>query len=441
MIHLKKATNIELFKIKPMHMRVFHLSWFSFFVCFFGWFGIAPLMPYIREDLKLTKEQIGNTIIASVFITVFARIIIGWIIDKIGPRITYSLLLILGSIPVMLIGVSNSYETFLLFRLLIGIIGASFVITQYHNTLIFNSNIVGTANATTAGWGNLGGGVVQFTLPLIMLAFLNFGFSKSESWRYTMIIPGLFLLLAGILYFFLTEDTLNGNFKELRKIDPYFRDHSTTRNFIEVLKDIRVWILFILYAACFGIELTINNIASIYYVDYFNLTPTMAGFIASLFGLMNIFARTLGGICGDKMGIKFGLKGRVYFLGAIILLEGIMLTIFSQMNILYFSIITMVIFSIFVQMAEGATFSVVPFVNRKAIGSVSGIVGAGGNLGAVLAGFLFRGNFSYQTALFILGIFIIVSSFLASIVKFREEDEKLHEEEIQTALKPIYELQ
>jgi NNP family nitrate/nitrite transporter-like MFS transporter len=166
----------------------------------------------------------------------------------------------------------------------------------------------------------------------------------------------------------------------------------------------------------------------------------MAGFIASLFGLMNLFARTLGGICGDKMGIKFGLKGRVYFLGAIILIEGIMLTIFSQLNILYFSIITMVIFSIFVQMAEGATFSVVPFVNRKAIGSVSGIVGAGGNLGAVLAGFLFRGNFSYQTALFILGIFIIVSSFLASTVKFREEDEKLHEEEIQTALKPIYEL-
>lgn len=436
MIHLKKADKIELFKFNPPHMRIFHLTWFAFFICFFSWFAIAPLMPYVRKELELTKEQIGNIIIASVFVTIFARLFIGWLVDKIGPRITYTILLILGSIPVMLIGFSNSYESFLIFRLLIGIIGAAFVLTQYHTSITFNSNVVGTANATTAGWGNLGGGVTQFTMPLIMGLFLLLGYSESTSWRYAMVVPGILMLITGFLYFFLTKDTLNGNFYELRKTDPHFLENSnnTLKNFFESVKDYRVWVLFLLYAACFGIELTINNTAALYYVDYFNLSPTTAGFVASLFGLMNIFARTLGGVFGDKMGIQYGLKGRVYFLGIITLLEGIALVIFSQMNQLYLSMILLVIFSLFVQMAEGATFSVVPFINRKSIGSVAGIVGAGGNMGAVLFGFLFRTNISYPMAFLLLGIIVSLSSLTAFLIKFGEADERIHAEEIEKVL-------
>ena len=59
-----------------------------------------------------------------------------------------------------------------------------------------------------------------------------------------------------------------------------------------------------IYGSCFGVELTINNIAAIYYKDYFNLDLKTAGLIAGLFGLTNLFARTLGGVFGDKAGIK-----------------------------------------------------------------------------------------------------------------------------------------
>ena len=149
-----------------------------------------------------------------------------------------------------------------------------------------------------------------------------------------------------------------------------------------------MWGLFLIYGACFGVELTINNIAAIYYMDNFQLDLKTAGIIAGLFGLMNLFARSLGGFFGDKAGIKGGLKGRVRFLFSVLFIEGIALIVFSQMNILPIAIATMIVFSLFVQMSEGATFSVVPFVNKKAIGAVSGIVGAGGNAGAVAAGFL-----------------------------------------------------
>ena len=91
--------------------------------------------------------------------------------DRIGPRRAYTWLLILGSLPVMGVGLAHDYTTFLLFRLAIGAIGASFVITQYHTSVMFAPNIVGTANAAAAGWGNLGGGVTQMVMPLLFAGF------------------------------------------------------------------------------------------------------------------------------------------------------------------------------------------------------------------------------------------------------------------------------
>ena len=185
-----KATRIDLFSLKTPQMRAFHMSWFAFFLCFFAWFGIAPLMVIVRDELGLTKEQVGHTIIASVAITILARFLIGWLCDHVGPRISYSVLLIVGSIPVMAIGLAHSYESFLLFRLGIGVIGASFVITQYHTSVMFAPNCVGTANATSAGWGNLGGGVTQMVMPLIFAAFVGLGYSSGMSWRLAMVVAG-----------------------------------------------------------------------------------------------------------------------------------------------------------------------------------------------------------------------------------------------------------
>src|ERR1041385_4337663 len=123
---------IRLFSLDTVQMRTFHITWLMFFVCFFGWFGLAPLMPTIRTELGLSKSQVGNIIIASVTATIIARLIIGKLCDTWGPRKTAVRLLVVGSLPVFFVGLAHSYETFLLFRLAIGIIGASFVITQFH---------------------------------------------------------------------------------------------------------------------------------------------------------------------------------------------------------------------------------------------------------------------------------------------------------------------
>ena len=219
-----KATRIRLFSIDTPQMRAFHMTWFAFFLCFFAWFGIAPLMTIVRDETALTQSQIGWLVIGSVAMTVIARLLIDWLCNRIGPRLAYTWLLIVGSLPVMGIGLAQDFQTFLVFRLLIGVIGASFVITQYHTTVMLAPNVVGTANATTAGWGNLGGGVTQLVVPIVLGvltvgAFVPFtdvrflpglGLSDEAGWRVAIVLAGAMCALVGVAYYFLTQDAPGG---------------------------------------------------------------------------------------------------------------------------------------------------------------------------------------------------------------------------------------
>ncbi len=439
-----KATKIDLFNFKMPQMRAFHLTWFAFFLCFFGWFGIVPLIKPeggVRDSLGLTPDQIGNSIILAVAGTIFARLLIGQMSARYGSRKMYVWLLVLGAIPVMGIGLSQTYWHFALARFLIGLIGASFVITQYHTSVMFAPNVVGTANAMTAGWGNLGGGVTQFGMIAIS-GFIASNFMGSaldaSAWRYAMIVPGIAMILTAAAYWYLTTDAPDGNYDELRaKGDmPPAKDVSGT--FTEATKDNRVWALFFVYAICFGIELTMNGTLALYFGSTIEegglgMTARTAGLMAASFGLMNLFARATGGWLSDKINIRGGLKGRVRFLFLTLFLEGVFLILFSQMNSIGIALVMLITFSFFVQMAEGATFGIVPFVNKRALGAVAGIVGAGGNFGAVLFGFLFKTklNFtsisweklSFSTAYMILGIIVVSLSFMAFLVRFTPEQE------------------
>ncbi|SIO24787.1 MFS transporter, NNP family, nitrate/nitrite transporter [Singulisphaera sp. GP187] len=419
-----KATRINLFDVTTPSMRAFHMSWIAFFLCFFAWFGIAPQMATIRSEMGLTKDQIGWLIIGSVAITVVARIVCGQLCDRFGPRLTYTWLLILGSLPVMGIGLAHDFPTFLAFRVAIGAIGAGFVITQYHTSVMFAPNCIGTANATTAGWGNMGGGVTQFAMPLLAAFFAaTLGLGDYWGWRASMLVAGAVCMLTGVAYYFLTQDTPHGNFAELRAAGRMAPAGVSKGAFLRTARDPRVWVLFCLYAACFGVELTMDGVAHLYYHDHFGLSAKAAGFAAGSLGMLHLFARTLGGFISDRLGGRWGLKGRVHWLFVALLLEGLGLMLFSQMQTVSLAIPAMIGFGLFMKMSEGATYAVVPFVNKKALGSVSGIVGAGGNVGAVAAGFMFKGAIAWPTALFILGGLVSVASFLAFAVRFSTETE------------------
>jgi MFS transporter, NNP family, nitrate/nitrite transporter len=385
-MHNQPLPKLNIFSLKGVQMKTFHITWFTFFCCFFAWFGMAPLMKIAKEQLHLSKDQIGNIQIASVSATIIARLLIGRLVDKYGPRIVYTCLLILCAVPVLLIGTSNTYTSFLLFRLAIGVIGASFVITQFHTSVMFASNIKGTANATAGGFGNAGGGAANFFMPMIASGFTALGFcSKEDSWRLAMIVPGILLLFCAYLYYRYTKDAPQGNYKETGyKVD-------TKKNtFLIAIKDYRTWILTIAYAACFGVEITVDNFAPLFFTDTFGASLAMAGICAGIFGWINIFARPMGGIVADKIGKVWGFDGKSMLLAVLLLLEGIGLIWFAKSGNIGMAIFMMFFFGLSLKMANGATYSLVPFVSPVAVGSVAGIVGAGGNIGAMLIAFMFK---------------------------------------------------
>lgn len=455
-----KATRLNLLDFKTVPIRTFWITSIAFFICFFAWFGIVPFMPDVVKDLGLTPAQKWNATVLAVAGTVFARLLIGKLCDKYGPRLCYTWLLVLGSIPVVLSGLVQTPMQFMICRFLTGFIGASFVITQVHTSLMFASNVVGTANATSAGWGNLGGGANRLGMPIIAAIVIGAGVAQADAWRYSMVIAGIVCFTMGLVYYFFTKDTPEGNFKELEakgmKVPTSKKDKV---GFGEAIKDYRVWLLFIVYAACFGIELTVYGTMDDYLQNTFQLERLTAGNIVLSFALMNIFARTLGGYFGDKFGKLRGLKGRVWFLAAILIVEGLMLSMFSMTTGLFMGFALLIAFSLSVQMAEGATFSVVPFVNRKAIGSISGIVGAGGNFGAFIAALFLssKSAVAEKAALMaseslsaeaaaaaqsaaaasavsagylVIGGLIVISGMVALAIRFSTEDEKVAEVEL-----------
>lgn len=404
---------LRIFSLKGVQMKTFHITWLTFFFCFFAWFGIAPLMPLVSESLHLTKAQKGNAAIAAVSATIIARLIVGRLTDKFGPRKVYTWLLVICAIPVMFIGLANSYTAFLLFRLGIGVIGASFVLTQFHTSIMFAPNIKGTANAVAGGWGNTGGGATQVIMPLIAAGLVGAGWvSTEDSWRYAMIVPGVLLLVMAWLYWKYTKDTPAGNFDEL----PVTETGKKENTFLIAAKDYRTWILTIAYAACFGVEITVDNFAASYFHDDYKATLIFAGVLASVFGWLNIFARALGGIVSDKVGKRFGFNGKVSLLAILLLLEGVGIMLFANAGGLAMAIAMMFFFGLCLKMANGATYSIVPFINAKAVGSVAGIVGAGGNVGAMAIGFLFK-SMSYASAFLYLGAVVFAVGVVVLVVR------------------------
>ena len=415
-----KATTIKLFSFATAPMRAFHLTWMAFFICFFAWFACAPLMPVIKGEFHLSLAQIANINIAAVAITILVRLVVGPMCDRFGPRLTYSVLLALGAIPVLGVALAQSYESFLIFRLGIGAVGASFVITQYHTSVMFAPNVVGTANAAAAGWGNAGGGAAQAVMPLLMTAIVMTGVSQSLGWRMALVVPGVAMLIMAVVYYKYTQDCPQGNYADLRKAGIPIEGNKKGgwASFKAAAANHRVWLLFVTYGACFGIEIFIHNIAAVYYVDHFGLSIGAAGMAAGSFGLLALFARALGGYLSDKGAARGTLNSRVTVLFVMMIGEGIGLLWFANAPTATLAVIAMLVFGLFTHMACGATYALVPFIDSKALGGVAGIIGAGGNVGAVLAGFLMKGTGSIQQTLSILSALVIVSALCAIAARF-----------------------
>ena len=198
----------KILDFKQQRIKTLHYTWIAFFITFYVWFNMAPLATTMLSSIEwLTKEHIKVLAICNVALTIPARIVVGTLIDKYGPRRVFSGLMIVLSIPVFFFAFGNSFIQLIISRLILGTIGAGFVIGIKMMAIWFPKNMIGRAEGFYAGWGNFGSAWAAITLPWFALTVCEKWFGLGEDgWRYALAANGLVSLIYGIMYYFLVSD-------------------------------------------------------------------------------------------------------------------------------------------------------------------------------------------------------------------------------------------
>ena len=110
-------------------------------------------------------------------------------------------------------------------------------------------------------------------------------------------------------------------------------------------------------------------------------------------------------------------------LSGLLLCEGIGLILFGHAPSAALAILSMTGFGLFTHMSAGAVYAIMPSVDRKALGGVCGLIGAGGNVGGVLAGFLNKSVGSTQGTIVVLGFCVIGAALCAATIRFSAEQQ------------------
>ena len=390
------------------HMRAFWAATLAFMSAFIGWFAFAPLLFYVRKDIGICdnndavqldienekcectgecKTIINNANICAVSFDILTRFVLGSVIEKFGPANTDIMLLLWGALVVGCSALVTNAAGLITVRFFVSALGSTFVVNQFWNSIMFNRSVVGTANATAGGWGNLGGGLTQLLMPAIYALFHDgFGLTLTLSWRMSMLVPAAFYLCLATWIFFCTQDMPRPGRFSVAILGKTTRAGPAT--YLKCLMDYRVFLMIMQYGACFGCELVMNVKLALHFADNFDVNPVAAGAMAMTFGAMNLFARSLGGILSDVLNKHYNMSGRLWAHFLALFGQAVFLFLFGFMTKdvgVAPAIVVLAIFSIFVNAAEGTSYAIVPYMIPQELPVVSAMVGAGGTLGAPIA--------------------------------------------------------
>lgn len=180
---------------------------------------------------------------------------------------------------------------------------------------------------------------------------------KEMAWRTVCIVPAVVGFITGIVVLFYSDDSPKGNYSEL-KAHGLFPPITAKDSFVKAASDWNTWLLSVQYAASFGMELTMTSAAALYFQEVFGQSPEAASALASVFGWLNLFARGLGGALSDVCMQRYGMRGRLWIQTVCLIGEGCFVLVFSHSKSLGGSIASLVVFSLFVQAADGTCFGI-----------------------------------------------------------------------------------
>ncbi len=463
------TANLNLLDFTKSNIRALHLAWFAFFLTFVMWFAHAPLMPLIMEAFAMSVDQWKALLILNVALTIPARIVIGILVDKYGPRNVFSGLLLASGLLCIAFASATSYEQLALLRFAMGFAGAGFVIGIRMVGEWFPARQVGLAEGIYGGWGNFGSAAAAFTLPTLALIY-----GGENGWRFAIASTGIIAFVYGLFFYWRARNTPKGStyFKPKRsgglevtsRRDFYFYLamnipmyvilavlawklspagvgllSATATNCMYVLlillfifqcsqiykvnremlskgapehdkyKFRQVAILNWAYFVTFGSELAVVSMLPAFFLETFSdLSLVAAGALGAAFAFMNLLARPGGGYISDRFGRRLSLS---------IFVAGLAIGYFLLAQVdsgwpVALAVMAVMFCSFFVQAGEGAVFAMVPLVKRRMTGQIAGMAGAYGNVGGVTYLTVFSFVSTSTFFLIIAGSALVVLGFL-----------------------------
>ncbi|UZJ56565.1 hypothetical protein CBS101457_005885 [Exobasidium rhododendri] len=453
-----KSFTLPMLRFWDPYSIAFWMATLGFFSAFFSWFAFSPLIPEaVRVDLKLTPYQIANSNLASLGGTAIVRFFAGAAVDRFGPRKVLATLLCLGAIPSALVPTVSNIGGLETVRFFISILGGSFVPTQAWTTTFFDKTIVGTANSFSGGWGNLGGGVVPAVMIGLYDRLMKAGLKSHLAWRICFVVlPVPLLFVVAALIMLLAKDHPAGkwsqrhllpgtamavakgedihldhseqrayehqqasraekgpakgadfreaeNDKDITVVDTAVSEPLTMKSFVAIITDLRVWMVALCYMITFGLETALDAaLPGLINTLFTSKTFTVAdaAYIASTYGLCNLYARPAGGIICDLLYSRFrhrglGVRAKVIFLLTAAISQGIILiglgVYVDKGHATVGGVIGFIVALATTGFAaNGAAYAIYGHLRPKNIGFVAGMVGGMGNIGGLWFTLIFK---------------------------------------------------
>jgi NNP family nitrate/nitrite transporter-like MFS transporter len=430
-----------LFKWQEPRMRVLHYTWFAFFVTFLMWFAHVSLMPMIKTSMHLTDGQVKALLLLNMTLTIPARILVGILVDKYGPRTSYSILLAVSGVICLAFAAAQTFEQLAVLRFLMGLAGAGFVVGIRLVSEWFPAREVGIAEGVYGGWGNFGAAAAKIGMPVLAVSV----FGGTFGWRYAIAFSGVLAIIYSVIFYRGVTDTPKGStyfkpkksgglevtskrdllfymlmnvpiyltlaviawrlspaglkiisqgfaeiayvivlalatwqFAKIWQVNQSVREREVPRE--QRYKFKQVAVLSLAYMACFGSEVAVVSMLPLLFSDLFHLKPEFLGLMAGSFTIMNVVARPGGGLLADRFG-------RRRILMICLLAQTVGYAVLSNVSSnwgLGLAIAVTMLTSVFVQGACGAVYSIVPLIQRRMTGQIAGMAGAYGNIGGAL---------------------------------------------------------
>jgi NNP family nitrate/nitrite transporter-like MFS transporter len=320
------------------------------------WTILGALGIYISQSLHLSAGTTGIVVGTPLVAAAVARVAMGILADRFGPRRVGSWSLLLSVIPLIWGWLAASTVPELLgVGALLGIAGGSFAVAIPLASRWFAAGSQGVAMGI-AGAGNAGTVVCILVAPRL---------AQHIGWHAALGIAAAPILVGWLAFIALAKEP------------PAPAQRLTGSGIVAVLRERDVWKLCAFYCVTFGCFVGFASFLPILMHSEYGLSKLQAATVTAAGVGLGSLLRPLGGWLADR----FGGTG---VLAAVFALAGVALIVIAGTRSLGVLVVAFPLAMGLFGIGNGATFQIVGLRFSDRIGVVTGIVGAAGGLGGFL---------------------------------------------------------